>query len=216
MEKSNLSDSKKSVEIKRMLNRLFDIFLSKFKDTSVAWDNLIEFIAIDHSPNVFLKGIKKAQWLFEDKRFRDSVHSIYDVKLLCSVYDDFLGELYFEVFKKTNANKSLAYKTQAHIKTLHLEGKKPLKILDLDMGTGKNLMNLHQMDPKALLFGVTKDLNLYRIALTNSLLYNINSYLLHADSMVHELGLNNSRGLENWKKSNQWSYDISELKQNLN
>lgn len=216
MEMNNQENSQNKIEIKRMLKHLFDAFQVKFNDPQISWNKLLEFIAMDNSSSVFFKKYNKPEWLLEDKKFMDSIRLIYNSKLLRTVYDDFLGEFYFELFNKSNVNKALSYKTQAHIKTLYLEEKKPLKILDLDIGTGKNLMYLHQMHPKAVLFGVTKDLNLYRIALTNSLLFNINCYLLHADIMVHELGINNSRGLENWKKANQWSYDIHELKQNLN
>lgn len=214
MEKINPLNSGTNPEVRNMLKSLYDLFLKKFKETQKAWDYFLEFIALDNSAELIFNSELNIKWLSEDKRFRDSVFSVYDSDLLKSVYYDHLGEIYFELITKKPYKQTVPGQIETQVKALCNEKKNSIKVLDLDMGTGRNLMAIHEIAPKAILFGVTDNLNLFRIALTNSFLFGIKCYLLHADNKIHELGLNNNRGIENWKRANQWSNEIDELLQN--
>ena len=216
MEKIDHLNSKGNSQVRNMLSDLYGIFLKKFSDTQKSWDYFLEFIATDNSAEMIFQGEHNIKWLFDDKRFRDSVFSVYDSNLLKSIYYDHLGEFYFELIEKQQFEKTLPDKILTQIKIQCNGQKKSVKVIDLDMGTGRRLLAIHKLFPNTILFGVTNDLNHFRIALTNSLLFGIKCYLLHADKTKHELGLNNSRGLENWKHANQWGIDIDKLLQNLN
>ncbi len=215
MEQVNLFDSNNNSEVREMLNKLYEIFLKKFKDMQKAWNHFLEFIAIDNSAGLIYEIGLNIEWLINDKRFRDSVFSVYDSNLLRSVYYDHLGDIYFELINKKTPKQILLNNIQTRIKTLSNEKKNSIGILDLNMGTGRKLMAIHGIDPKSILFGVTNDLNLFRIALTNSFLFEIKCYLLYADNKIHELGLDSKRGIDNWKQANQWNNSFNKLQQKL-
>ncbi len=89
----------------------------------------------------------------------------------------------------------------------------PVNILDPCAGSGRFLLEAYKISPNADLFGVDIDLDLVRTCITNLELRNIkNYYILNADSLTHELQLDNEDGIYNWKYSNSWKSHISELK----
>ncbi len=219
MEQINSLKPENKPEVRIMLEKLYDLFRKKFKDSHKAWDYFIEFLAVDNSGEMIFQIEHKFEWLINDKRFRDSVSSIYDSLLLKSDYYDHLGDIYFgkkiSNIKKESTNLLPAGEIQSLIKKGSSEKESFIKLLDPNTGTGRNLMTAHKIDPEALLFGVEDDLQVLRIALTNFAIFGIKCFLLHANSQIHEIKLNNKNGINNWKYANQWNSHINKLRQNL-
>jgi len=202
----NFSNSK----VRDMLNNLYELFLNKFKDKEKAWDYFLLFIAVDNNGNLILDSGINLHWLLRDKKFFNSVLSIYDSKLLKSEVYDHLGELYFDIFGENNPQNSIISDEQI------IEKYKASKlILDISNKVSKNVISIQKNNPSAIIFGVTTDLNILRIALTNSFIFGIKCFLLNADSKLHELSLTTQNGLFNWKFANQWFSSFNSLCKSL-
>ena len=151
--------------VKDMLNDLYGLFIKRYTDPKIAWNRFVEFLAIENCGRLFLDI--NIDWL-RDIPFRDQVFSIYKPDLLKSEYYDNLGDFYL---KKEEKNEE--YKLDFI----------PERVLDKKVGTGRRLMTIHKIAPNTILFGIEEDLNLYRIALINFAIYNINCFLFHDSSL---------------------------------
>jgi len=190
-----------------MLETMYILLLGKFKDKIIAWDHFIEFLAVDNSGHLIFQLNHKFEWLFEDKQLLKSIKNIYNSTLLNSDYYDHLGEMYQEkiLTQKQSQSKFLSMdeafsKAEATIKKTD----SPIKILDTCVGSGRYLMAIYKINPNAVLFGVGKDLRALRIAYTNFAIHGIRGYLLHADTLLHEINLDIDAGKYNWEFSNKW------------
>ena len=88
-----------------------------------------------------------------------------------------------------------------------------ISILDPAVGSGRLLLAAHKRAPKARLFGVDIDLRMLHIAYTNFAIHNISGWLLHADSLKHELDISTADGTYNWKHANSWKSQIDQLRE---
>ena len=79
-----------------------------------------------------------------------------------------------------------------------------MNILDPAVGSGRLLMAAYKRAPHARLFGVDIDLRLVRIAFANFTIHKIPGYLLHADSLCHEIDIATEDGRNNWQHANRW------------
>ena len=206
-------------DVRRMLERMYSLLSSKFHDPVKAWDSLIEVLAVDNCGGLIFQLDHKFEWLFEDVSFARRLIKTYDSELLRSDYYDHLGEMYLEkvVDKKKAQGKGLYLMPMPDTETAAvvnvIETDKTRTILDPAVATGRLLMAVHKMTPNSKLFGVDVDLRALRIAFTNFAIHSISGYLLHADSLKHEIDINNEDGISNWHYANRWYSCMDKLKE---
>lgn len=200
-------------KVRKMLDNMYALFITKFKDRFKAWDYFLEFIAADHYGSLIYQFNHKLEWLFEDQKLTKSLLNIYDSKLLKSDYYDHLGELYFDKVIVDKNQSLMSHDTADKLAMLNIgNNDAPLKILDPCVGTGRYLMATARLAPNALVFGVDSNLRLLRIAYTNFLIHNIKGYVLHANKKIHDIELNTKNGIHNWQFANKWNSCIGQLK----
>lgn len=206
------------LEVRKMLEDMYEIFRGKFHDPVKAWDSLIEFIAVDNYAPLLYQLNHKFEWLFQDPSFSSSLKKNYDLELLKSDYYDHLGDMYLEhiVGKKETERKGLFLTpinvAEAMAKMTIPETERELKLLDPAVGTGRLLIAAYQQAPNSVLFGVDLDLRALRIAYTNFLIHDIRGYLLNANSLEHEIDISLEAGRYNWQFANKWNSSIERLK----
>ncbi|MBN4081220.1 N-6 DNA methylase [Caldithrix abyssi] len=208
-------------EVRKMLEDMYEIFRGKFHDSVKAWDSLIEFLAVDNYAPLLYQLNHKFEWFFHDPSFSSSLKKVYDHDLLKSDYNDHLGEMYLEhiVGKKEGERKGLFLTpmniAEAMAKMSLLNVEKEITILDPAVGTGRMLMAVNKQASNALMFGVDVDLRALRVAYTNFAIHGINGYLLHANSLEHEIDIATEEGRYNWQFANKWDSHWTELKKGL-
>lgn len=201
-----------------MLENAHGILERKLHDPSKAWDRLIEFIAVDNCAPLFFQLNHRFEWFFDDSQLANDFMAVYDSKLLKSDYYDHLGEMYIEkLLSKSEVQRRGIYLTPMEVGSLMAnitieKTDQKVNILDPAVGSGRLLMAAHKQAPKARLFGVDTDLRLLRIAYANLAIHNIQGYLLHADSLRHEIDISTKSGRENWQYANNWYSQIDKLK----
>ena len=204
-------------KVRTMLEQLFLIFIDKYPDPLNAWDKLIEFIAIDNHSPLFSELDYNFQWFYQNKEFIESVMSIYDSNLLKDDYYDHLGEMFYDkivskgLVESTNDYLINQDKAQLLIPQKLRNTHIPNTVFDPAVGSGRLLMAVYQVSPKAILCGVDSDIRLLRIAYTNLLIHNIPGYLLHADESKHETDISTREGMYNWRYYNKWHSCMNKL-----
>lgn len=200
-----------------MLEAVHSALRSKFPDQVQTWDNFIEFLAVDHSPALLQQLNHRFEWFFEDEELSKEVMGTYKPQVLKEEFYDHLGEMYMErmVSKKDAEHRGL-FLTPMEVATLMAAMTIPKtdeKVTTLDpcVGTGRLLMAGYKQAPNGIFFGVDIDLRALRIAYTNLAIHGIRSYLLHADSLLHETRLETDAGRHNWEYANRWHSCIPEL-----
>ena len=208
----------KKQEVRKMLEDMYSLLNNKYSDSVKAWDSLIEFLAVDNCGSLIYQLDHKFEWLFEDSELSRTLMKTYDPELLRSDYYDHLGEMYLEkiIGKKESERKGL-YLTPMNVAESMAamtikETDKALNILDPAVGTGRLLMAAHKRAPNGLVFGVDIDLRALRIAFTNFAIHGISGYLLHADSLRHEIDISIKDGRSNWQFANKWYSSMDQLK----
>ncbi len=203
--------------VREMLESMFDLFTEKFADMVEAWDHFVEFLAVDNHGSLICQLDHKFEWLFEDRKLCEALMKIYDPELMRSDYYDHLGDMYWEeVLGKGNAARGRSFliswrEAQSTAAKHTAETDETLRILDPVAGTGRLLMATHKRAPNTLLFGVDVDLRALRIALTNFAIHGITGYLLHANTLQHQIDPSTEDGRANWQYSNRWNSGIDEL-----
>lgn len=198
-------------EVSSMVEKIYDLFLKKFKDELTSWDHFIEFIAIDNQGSLFFEIPHKFEWLFEDQYFCKSVLDIYDSKLLKSDYYDHLGELYFKRVIKQSEKLIPPEKAESTILNYIDKTDKQIKILIPNAQTGRIIMAIKDIANKAMIYAIEPDIRLYRIALTNMIIHNIKGYILCTNkprSNVDDIIIDSKN---NWKYANAWCVPSTQL-----
>ena len=205
-------------EVRIMLDKTYRLFCNKFDDRTKAWDNFIEFLAVDHRCQLLYELDHKFEWFMDDNALVKAVSQVYDPQLLKSDLYDHLGDIY---------QQQVITETEAKAKGMFLappeaggmlsdmcfsETEESGNILDPTVGTGRLLMAVHAIAPNAKLFGVDKDVTYLKIALTNFAIHDIKGYLLNADSLYHETDISKVNGKYNWQYANRWPSYIEQLK----
>jgi len=207
-----------NVELRAMLEKMYDLLTEKFSDPVRSWDSLVEFLAVDNCGELLYQLNHKFEWLFRDSKLAEAVMKTYDAELLRSDYYDHLGEMYLErIVSKKEAERKGRVLTPMHaadsIAQMTIQRtNEPLRILDPAVGTGRLLMAAHKIAPNSTVFGVDTDLRLLRIAFTNLAIHNISGYLLNADSLKHEINIATKDGRYNWQYANKWYSCMDRLK----
>ena len=193
-----------------MLDRMYGLFTREFHDPVKSWDYMIDFLAADNCGQLLHQLNHKFEWLFENSRLVKNIKEIYNPKLLKSDFYDHLGEMYHEkVISAYDAKRRGMFLTPMNVAdtlsqmALVSEKLEP-NVLDPAVGSGRLLMSAYKASPKACLFGVDIDLRALRIAFTNFAIHDIRAYLLHANSLVHEIDIAEKNGMHNWQYANRW------------
>ena len=84
-------------EVYKMIENMYKLLFEKFKNKQLAWNRLIEFIAVDNNGALFLQLNHKFEFLFEDKKLLNSLMDIYNSKLISSDNINQIGDLYNEI-----------------------------------------------------------------------------------------------------------------------
>lgn len=205
-------------EVRAMLDKMYDLFTREFHDPVKSWDYMIDFLAVDNCGQLLYQLNHKFEWLFENSRLVKEIKETYNHKLLKSEVYDHLGEMYLEkIVSSQQAKKRGMFLTPMNVAdmmaemTLLSDNKEP-NVLDPAVGTGRLLMSAYKVSPKARLFGVDIDLRALRIAFTNFAIHNITGYLLHANSLLHEIDIAEEGGMHNWQYANRWYSCMDKLK----
>jgi type I restriction-modification system DNA methylase subunit len=206
---------------REIYENMYEILCRRFHDYNKAWDYLIEFLAVDNCPALLSQLKHKFEWLFEDKDLADMLMSIYKPEVLKADMHDHLGDMYVKNQGKLGQSFKGQFLTPDEVvdfmcKAVIGEANKanrPLNILDPCVGTGRFLLYAHRYAPDANLFGVDIDLRALRVAFTNCAIHNIRAYLLHADSLRHEIDISKPDGIANWQYANKWYSCWDKLKE---
>lgn len=200
-----------------MLESLYDAFYEQFKDSTLAWDRMLAFLAaFHHSP--LLNGLKdELDWTADGSGLVEKVRDTFDPNLLYYNHSDILGEMYVENFlSESEAKRQGIALTPPSLACLMAsvtvpETDQKIRVLDPSVGTGRLLLAAWERAPNGLFFGVDSDLRMLRIAYTNLKIHNIHGYVLHANFLVHATDLETEAGRHNWKYSNQWYSQLDKL-----
>ena len=200
-----------------MLEMMYDLLEARSADRLLAWDRLVELLAVDNCGPLMFHMNNGFEWLLDDQMLASDVLEIYDRELLRSDFHDHLGDMYLEkIVSGSSGKKADIFYTPANVASLLAEmtignGRKQLRVIDPAVGTGRLLMAAYQRSPHSVLFGVDTDLRALRIALTNFAIHNIQGYLLHADSLRHEIDISTPAGRDNWRYANRWQSQMHKL-----
>lgn len=205
-------------QVRSMLENMYDKIQARVHDRPRSWDYLVEFLAASNSPFLFRNITHRLDWLLRDSISVDSLSKAYDAQLLHSDYHDHLGSMYLEkLVTETEAQKRGQFLTPENVADMMAQmtipkSDRPVNILDPAVGSGRLLMAAHKQAPNARLFGVDTDLRMIRIALTNFAIHGIQGYLLHGNSLEHQIDIATEDGRDNWQYANRWDSHIDKLK----
>ncbi len=200
-----------------MLENMYGLFNEKVQDKRKAWDYLIEMLAVDNRGSIIFEIGHKFEWLFDDKGLVKKVLDVYDGELLKSDYYDHLGDMYLHhiVPKSEELDKARYIMHQPPAEELSemitAISKEIIRFVDPLTGTGRLLMAAHKKVPLARCFGVERDLDLYRIAVTNFAIFNIPGYILHDIASKEDIDPSRPFGNQNWKYANHWNPTTNQL-----
>ena len=205
-------------EAQTMINELYSFFKETYTEPIKSWDNMLEFIASYHNPTLLLEKQIKPEWINRDDNFSKKIIEIYDPTILTNnIYDD-LGDYYYNniILKKRIDLPNVENKISDLLSNINDEDKNLNNlVLDKQVGTGKNLLEIAKRCPHWTYFGVDNDIRHLRIAMTNFYIHNISGYLLHADPQIHDIELITKEGRYNWKYANNWESQIHNLKNKI-
>jgi DNA modification methylase len=194
-----------------MLENMYALFNDKVNDKRKAWDYLLELLAVDNRGSVIFEIGHKFEWLFNDSSLSKKVLEVYDDELMKQDYRDHLGDMYLHHVVPKSEELAKARYIKKHPNEEELAElispltEEILKFYDPFAGTGRLLMAAHKKAPRAKCFGIEKDLDLYRIAVTNFAIFNIPGYLLHENHLSYKADSSNPLLRHNWKYANHWN-----------
>ncbi len=162
-------------EVRKVYDSLFKVLYDEYNDGNIAYEKLLEFLAVDNCPPIIRDIDGHLDWIFENEDVRGKLIEAYDIKAVQSDRYDHLGDLYLEnVIGEYEAKKRKLYFTPHSVAEglakLTLEGntKKEPNVLDPAVGSGRLLMAAHEYCQDARLYGVDNSLPLIRTAFTNA------------------------------------------------
>ena len=205
-----------------MLENLYELFNKKTQDQKKAWNYLLEFLLIDSDVTHIFEIDHKFEWLFCDLGLVKKTREIYDDKLLRADYHDHLGEMYLDHFvpksKVLNTKNYMRHQSAIDVltETILPDSIMPFRFLDIEAGTARLIMAAYKKAPKAYFFGVERNLDLYRIALTNLAIHDIPAVILNVDLGKYETDISLPNGKYNWQFANNWNPDTNQFRLNSN
>lgn len=207
---------------RKKYDKMLDVLYKEIHNETDAFDRMLEFLLVDNSWP-FLSQFGKDAWFIDpNNAWLRAILQEYNketVELLRSNWDDDLGDLYIDLQSQGSQNMKGQFLTPMNVCNMmtqmaipeELRNKKS-NILDPCCGTGRFFMTGFKVSPKSYYYGVDIDQRILHVALVNCAMHDIHGFLLHADSLVHEIGLDTPNGRYNWKFANQWESHWSDLK----
>ena len=203
--------------VRSMLEKTLDAFGERFSEPVEAFDNFLEFIALDSCGKLLATRERNPRWLVENREFSKKLLRTYDSRLIRSDYYDHLGDIYEQrlVLRKRVEDRRPLLLSHAQAAKLAQISVKPttekVSIVDVEARTGRLLMEAHKLAPQAVLYGADRDIRSVRITYTNFAVHKINGFILHADGKVHRLDPGCEDGKQNWQFANNWYSSINQL-----
>ena len=192
-------------EVQDMLRNTYNCIKKETTNPNKAWDTLIAFILANNNPYYLLQTYKELTPILNKTKLQQQLLSLYNNSLLRTDRYDHIGELYqnsnnYPLDKKLLSKQEINWLTQKYVP----ETNKKISILDPNARTGRLLIATKKRAPNAILFGITKNVNEYRIALANASIHKLPIYLIH----VKPDALHSSHSMQinkhSWKHANQW------------
>ena len=198
-------------DVRNMLEQMYEILFRKIHDKRIAWNCLLEFLALDNSGQYLLEVKWQITEVIQNPELLGNLSRIYDRKLLASDYYDHLGEIYFEkcenqIYESTPNNLLPIDESQRIAEKAVGDDTEIKTVMDRKVSTGRLLMAVHKIAPNVILFGMESDIQLYQIALVNMAIHNIPAFLICASENNSKQRFENT-GLQEWKQANQWNGD---------
>lgn len=172
-----------------MLENLYAFFIEKFKNKALAWERLLEFLAVDNQAKIFWQVNHKFEYLWEDQDFTKKVMGAYDSEVLRNEKKDVLTDFY---------NSKVRPKTLGILQSVTM-----------------NNLTLHKISCQAFLeyceankpnrsYAITNDLQLYRILVTNLAIHDLPGKILLMPVGHYVLDITFPDGKFNWQFANHW------------
>ena len=206
-------------DVRNVYDTLFDILYREFNESHESYDKLLEFLAVDSCPPIMLDIEGKLEWFFSNRQLSERLINAYNLPLIKSDRYDYLGDIYIDnVIGASEAGRKGLYLTPQPVveaickMTLGEVNNKEVNILEPCVGSGRFLLTANKYAPNANLYGVDKSLDMVRTSFTNAAIHNIRMYLLHADSLLHDIGHSEPEGIYNWQFANRWQSHYEKLK----
>lgn len=208
-------------EVRKAYDALFDELYKEFHDSNESYEKLLEFLAVDNCPPIMLDIEGRLEWFFTNKNLSKRLINAYDMALIKSDRYDYLGDIYIEnVIGSSEANRKGLYLTPQPVveamckMTLGEINNNNINVLEPCVGSGRFLLTANKYAPNANLYGVDISLPMVRTSFTNAAIHNIRMYLLHADSLSHNISHSEPNGIYNWQYANRWQSHYEKLKPN--
>jgi hypothetical protein len=208
----------------KMKKRIMDIYEKMFariyessKDYRKTWNHLIEFIMLNSYPPFFFMVEHKFEWLFDTSNLANDLMKIWNQELLKSDNHDYLGELLIKYKKELGYQYrkeilELSDETTEQFEEEFREKKGKVNILIIGTKTGRSLLKIHEINPNIVIYGIEKDLKLYRITFANCALHGIDFHILCCNPLKHAFDNATENGKHNWQYTNRWYPYWSKLK----
>lgn len=185
-----------------MLVNCYNCFKSETASPREVFVDLLDFAAMPYD----FETPVASKWIKQDTL--DVLHETYNLDILREASMDWFGMLHdyldLNLFPANDAtDEDISSLVASSINQLdnnkntntHL----PSTALDTEALTGKKMIELWKRDPSIIIYAVEKDLLMYKIALLNAKIYNINASILYAP-----FDCDISPQSPNWRESNEW------------
>jgi hypothetical protein len=199
-----------SLEAKVMLGKLYDTFNRRSHDPVVAWDKMVEFLAVDHRADLLAQLDHKFEWLLGDRALCEDVSRVYDPSVLRTSNDDDLGRMYHERIGGSRPREEASRLSGLEVAVRARSGQRI--VVDPLVGTGRRLIAAAKEAPNGVYLGADPDLRALRISSINAAVNNVSCQFLHADYRIHDLNLGSENGRHNWQFANQWNSAMERLR----
>lgn len=183
----------------KMLLEMHKVLNEDNKDNVVSFETLLSYVA---SKFTFRAPIN-VPWMKTETL--NKLDALFDLKVLQSYPWDWFGELHNKLDLQIIDNSLLVGQIYVEANTKFIETKggdtvAPLRVLDDEAFTGRNIIEMWKRNHHAIYYGVESDITAYRIALLNMKCYDIPSSILHAPP-----GSDVRSFSPNWRDANSWN-----------
>jgi hypothetical protein len=196
-------------KIMNIYENMFRTIYESCRDYRAAWNRLIEFIMLNSYPKFLFMVDHKFEWFLENSSLVEKLMEIWNHDLLKSDNHDYLGDLLMKYgkelrFQYEREMVGSSTKTIEKIEQQLKAKKGKANILVIGTKTGRLLLRIHEANSNAVIYGIERDLNLYRIAFANCALHGMDFNLLCCDPLKHAFDHSTDNGKHNWQYANRW------------
>lgn len=189
----------------KMLQAMHETLNVDYKDGVMSFQTLLNYVA---SKFTFKTPIN-VPWMKVETL--NKLDEIFDIEVLRSYPWDWFGELHNKLGLQIIDNSLLVGQiyVEANSKFIAKQSSDtaaPLRVLDDETFTGRNIIEMWKHNNHAVYYGVETDMTAYRIALLNMKCYGIPSSILFAPP-----GADIREFSPNWRDANNWSPSTSRI-----